>query len=167
MTPATTESRDLAAHYPTPLVTDYLVHSDLLGDFTIPSNSAIEFSAGLLGFPECRRFALVRAGTDSMYWLQSLDYPTLVFLLVDPFPHFTDYTVEIPAIDAQELGVAAPSDLAMLSIVTLPAPGSGERPTANLQGPVAINLRSRRGKQIVGADADHGVRRPFDIAKSA
>jgi Uncharacterized protein conserved in bacteria len=167
MTRATTESRDLAAHQPTLLVTDYLVHSDLLGDFTIPSNSAIEFAAGLLGFPECRRFALVRAGTDSMYWLQSLDYPTLVFLLVDPFPHFTDYAVEIPVVDAQELGVAEPSDLAMLSIVTLPPPGSGERPTANLQGPVAINLRSRRGKQIVGADADHGVRRPFDLARSA
>jgi flagellar assembly factor FliW len=167
MTPATTESRDLAAPKPTLLVTDYLVHSDLLGDFTIPSNSAIEFAAGLLGFPECRRFALVRAGTDSMYWLQSLDYPTLVFLLVDPFPHFTDYAVEIPVVDAQELGVAEPSDLAMLSIVTLPPPGSGERPTANLQGPVAINLRSRRGKQIVGGDADLGVRRPFDIAKSA
>jgi flagellar assembly factor FliW len=167
MTPVTTVSLDRSIRQMPTLVTDYLVHSDLLGDFTIPSNSAIEFSAGLLGFPECRRFALVRAGTDSMYWLQSLDYATLVFLLIDPFPHFTDYAIEILPADALELGATGPSDLAMLSIVTLPSPGSGDRPTANLQGPVAINFRSRRGKQIVGADAEHGVRRPFDLAASA
>jgi len=167
MTPVTVVSLDRSQREPATVATDFLVHSDLLGDFTIPPSSAIEFTAGLLGFPECRRFALVRAGTDSLFWLQSLDYAALAFLLVDPFRHFVDYAIEIPAADAIELGAAGPSDLAMLSIVTLPPPGSGERPTANLQGPIAINLRSRRGKQIIGADVDHGVRRPFDLAASA
>lgn len=138
---------EAAAH--TPLDTDYLVRSDLLGDFTISTRSAIEFDAGLLGFPECRRFALVRAGTDSAYWLQSLDHSALVFLLVDPFPHFRDYAVDVPVADLTDLGVDSAADLAILAIVTLPAPGVDARPTANLQGPVAVNLKARRGKQIV------------------
>lgn len=158
MTPAM--AKDLE---PTPLTTEFLVRSDLLGDFTISSSSAIEFPQGLLGFPECKRFALVRAGTDSAFWLQSLDHSALVFLLIDPFPHFADYSVEIAAADLLELGAGSPSDLAVLAIVTLPAPGLDARPTANLQGPVAVNLRARRGKQIILSDADFGVRCEFDL----
>lgn len=149
---------------PTPIGADFVVRSDLLGTFTIRPEHAIDFPHGILGFPECRRFALVRAGTDSIYWLQSLDYSVLVFLLVDPFPHFPDYAVDVSPADVRELGGAEPADLAVLAIVTLPSPGSREQPTANLQGPVALNLRTRRGKQIICGDADHGVRRPFDLA---
>ena len=152
--------KDVAA---TPIDTEYLVRSDLLGDFTILTSSAIEFASGLLGFPECKRFALVRAGTDSAYWLQSLDHSALVFLLVDPFPHFADYSVDIPAAELAELGAGSPADLAVLAIVTLPTPGLDARPTANLQGPVAVNLRARRGKQIISGESDFGVRCPFDL----
>jgi Uncharacterized protein conserved in bacteria len=151
------------ASVPTPIDTEYLVRSDLLGDFVIRSTSAIEFPSGLLGFPECQRFALVRAGTDSAYWLQSLDHSALVFLLVDPFPHFADYSVDIPSSELAELGASSPADLAVLAIVTLPNPGVDARPTANLQGPIAVNLRKRRGKQIVAGDTDFGVRCPFDL----
>ena len=146
----------------TPLLADFLVHSDLLGTFTIPAGSAIDFPAGLLGFPEFHRFALVRAGTDSVYWLQSLDVTSLVFLLVDPFVHFKDYSVDIPPTDAAELSATDYSDMAVFAIVTLPS-SAHDKPTANLQGPVAINLRLRRGMQIVCADVDYGVRRPFDL----
>jgi flagellar assembly factor FliW len=149
---------------PTPLLADFLVHSELLGTFTIPAGSAIDFPAGLLGFPECRRFALVRAGTDAVYWLQSLDVSSLVFLLVDPFVHFADYSVDIPASNAMELSATDAADTAVFAIVTLPSASTPDaRPTANLQGPIAINLRLRRGVQIVCADADYGVRRPFDL----
>jgi flagellar assembly factor FliW len=148
----------------TPFLADFLVHSDLLGTFTIPAGSAIDFPSGLLGFPECHRFALVRAGTDAVYWLQSLDVTSLVFLLVDPFVHFADYSVDIPPTDATDLSPTDPADLAVFAIVTLPSSASPEaKPTANLQGPVAINLRLRRGVQIVCSDADYGVRRPFDL----
>jgi len=152
---------------PTPLLADFLVHSDLLGTFTIPAGSAIDFPGGLLGFPECHRFALVRAGTNAIYWLQSLDVASLVFLLVDPFVHFADYSVDIPPTDATELSPTDSADMAVFVIVTLPSSSMPDtKPTANLQGPIAINLRLRRGMQIVCSDADYGVRRPFDLAVS-
>jgi flagellar assembly factor FliW len=146
-----------------PLVTDFQVQSDLLGAFTVRTDAVIEFPNGLLGFPECRRFALVRAGTDTVYWLQSLDYTALCFLLVDPFPYFSDYAVEIPPAEVFELGGVNATDIALLAIITLPAPGASEKPTANLQGPVIVNLRSRRGKQLICTDVDHGVRRPLTL----
>jgi flagellar assembly factor FliW len=147
-----------------PMTADHVVQSDLLGSFTIRPESAIEFPQGILGFPECRRFALVRAGTDSVYWLQSLDYSALCFLLVDPFPHFPDYAVDIPPSDVAELGGVEAAEIALLSVVTLPPPGSKEKPTANLQGPVVVNLRARRGKQIICVDVDHGLRCPLSLS---
>ena len=158
----TPRSASLAAATPaTPLATDYMVRSDLLGTFTIRPESAIEFPVGLLGFEEYRRFAFVRAGTDTVFWLQSLDSSGLVFLLVDPFVHFANYVVDVPTADALELGARDASDIAVLGIVTLPQ--AGGRPTANLQGPVVLNPRTRRAKQIVCSDADYGVRSEFDL----
>ncbi len=150
---------------PTPLMTDFLVQSDLLGTFTVSAVSVMDFPSRLIGFPECLRFALMRAGTDSVFWLQSLDYSGLVFLLVDPFPYFTDYSVDIPPTDAIDLGAGDPADVAVFAIVTLPGPSiEGARPTANLQGPIAINLRLRRGVQIVCGDFDRGLRCPLDLS---
>ena len=160
-------TRSAAVSTPTPLLAECLVHSDLLGSFTIPGGSAIDFPSGLLGFPDCHRFALVRAGTDAVYWLQSLDETSLGFLLVDPFVHFADYSVDIPANDAAELSANDAAEMAVLAIVTLPSTSSPDaRPTANLQGPVAINLRLRRGMQIICPDVDYGVRRPFTLSAS-
>jgi flagellar assembly factor FliW len=148
-----------------PLTNDFLVHSDLLGTFSIRPESAIDFPKGLLGFPECRRFALVQAGTDTVYWLQSLDHSSVVFLLVDPFSHFADYAVDIAPAELLELGAPSAADMAVLVIVTLPTEHG--RPTANLQGPIAVNLRARTAKQVICADADYGVRCEFDLRHSA
>jgi flagellar assembly factor FliW len=147
---------------------EYLVRSDLLGAFTISPASAIEFPEGLLGFEDARRFALVRAGTDSVYWLQSLDAPSLLFLLVDPFPHFIDYVVDIPPRTVQELAgsdICDASDVVVFTIVTLPPTQDATmRATTNLQGPIVINLRSRRGRQIICNDTEYGVRCPIVLA---
>jgi flagellar assembly factor FliW len=160
-----TASAGSSAATATPLATDFVVRSDVLGTFTIRPDSAIEFPEGLLGMEEFRRFAFVRAGTDTVFWLQSLDSSGLVFLLVDPFVHFANYVVDVPAADALELGAKDPSDVAVLVIVTLPqAAQTGGRPTANLQGPIVLNPRTRRAKQIICRDADYGVRCEFDLS---
>jgi flagellar assembly factor FliW len=57
------------------------------------------------------------------------------------------------------------ADIAVLSVVTLPR-GAGELPTANLQGPLAINLRARLAKQVICEDRDYGVRHPVDLLKA-
>lgn len=139
-----------------------VVHSDLLGELQIQSSQALHFANGLLGFPECRRFALLRAEHDALFWLQSMEYPTLVFLLVDPFAAVNGYTIDVAPSQLADLGAYRPSDIALLSVVTLPA-GPGEPATANLQGPVAINFATRAAKQLVMSETDFGVRVPIDL----
>src|SRR5581483_11210409 len=108
------------------------VRSDLLGDLEVRSSDVFAFPKGMLGFPECRRFALLRGARDGLYWLQSLEYSALVFLLVDPFTVMSNYAVDVEPWQVADLGKADPSDLGVLAIVTLPSQ-RGDLATVNLQ----------------------------------
>jgi flagellar assembly factor FliW len=138
------------------------VRSDLLGELNVPASDALHFPTGMLGFPECRRFVLVRARHDGLFWLQSVEYSTLAFLLLDPFAVVHGYTIDVAPSQIAELGAYRPSDIALLAVVTLPN-NPGEQPTANLQGPIAINFATRSAKQLVISETDFGVRVPIDL----
>lgn len=120
----------------------------------------VEFPQGLFGFPECRQFALITAPRPGFYWLQSREYPTLAFLLADPFLYFEDYAVDLGAGDSAALCAADAGDLAVLVTVTLPAELGAPR-TANLQGPLVINMERGLGRQIVINHPAFSVRQPL------
>jgi flagellar assembly factor FliW len=141
------------------------MRSDLLGELTLQPSDIFTFPQGILGFPECRRFALLRGAHDGLFWLQSMEYSALAFLLVDPFSVVRNYVVDLPPSQFAEIGVAEdPSDIALLVTVTLPS-ATGDLPTVNLQGPLAINFRTRRAKQIVVTEGEYGVRTPVDLTE--
>lgn len=138
------------------------VASELLGALHVAPDAVIEFAGGLLGFPECHRFALVPAGREGLFWLQSLDYSALTFLLADPFPHVADYGVELGAADRVELQARSAADVAVLCIVTLPRT-KDEPPTMNLRGPLAVNVAARAGRQLVLEDPRWGMKAPLPL----
>ena len=142
---------------------DFVVNSDLLGALNVRTTDLLQFPAGMLGFPECRRFALLQGGREGLFWLQSLEYSALVFLLADPFAIDQSYSFDVQPAQIADLGAAAASDIGLLCVVTLPA-DRGEMPTVNMQGPIVINFKTRFAKQVVSADDQHGVRRPIDLA---
>lgn len=142
------------------------VPSDLLGPLTVASNELINFPAGLFGFPECRSFVLVAAERPGTFWLQSVEYGTLAFLLVDPFPAFKDYSVDLGPLDLAKLQSSDVSQVIILGIVTLP-PSRGEMATVNLQGPIAFNLAGRCAMQMAIPESTFGVRYPIDLATAA
>jgi flagellar assembly factor FliW len=72
--------------------------------------------------------------------------------------------MDVPDPDVAAIGATTPSDVLLLAIVTM---GSKEVPaTANLQGPLVINLHTRLGRQIAVADPQAPVRAPLDLARS-
>jgi flagellar assembly factor FliW len=129
------------------------------------SSLEIQFPDGLVGLPRCRHFLLSRAAAPGTFWLESVDTEGLAFLLVDPFPFFDDYSVQLAEEDLRALGGGTPADIAVLAIVTLPGEPGGTC-TANLQAPLAFNLRTGRARQIVLPRSDFGVRCPlaWDLA---
>lgn len=141
------------------------IRSDLLGELDATRNDVVHFEQGLYGFPECRSFVLVASDRDGACWLQSADYTALTFLLVDPFVFFPGYRVDLPQAELTRLDVRSREEVVVLAIVTMP---TGERDpfTANLQGPVVLNTRTRVALQCVVGDA-YGVREPFALADAA
>jgi flagellar assembly factor FliW len=138
------------------------VASDLLGPLDARTDLVLEMPRGLFGFPECRRWVLADAGRDGLYWMQSVDHASLAFLLADPFAFVPEYTVDLGPAALAELRAQSPTDVAVFAIVTLPGPLDPEL-TVNLQGPIVLNMSSRRGVQIVVPDGPFGVRQPVTL----
>jgi flagellar assembly factor FliW len=148
------------------LETVVIVESRLFGELTVSENEIFFFPSGLFGLPECRSFVMLPAERRGFYWLQSVEHSALAFMLVDPFLFFEGYSVDLGLADCADLVVESRSDAAILAIVTLP-PTAHEKPTANLQGPLALNLQARRGKQLVIQESEYGVRCPIDVSTSS
>lgn len=138
------------------------LHSELFGPMSVPEIQVFTFPDGLYGFPDAHRFVLIPAERPGVYWLQSVEFSALTFLLADPFEWAQDYSVELADDEMGSLAPADPSDLAVLGIITLPA-RPDELPTMNLQGPLAFNVRKRTGRQLVLQDDEYGVRFPVDL----
>ena len=149
---------------PAPAGARVTVASDLLGALELPASALFTFAAGLYGFEGARRFALVSAGRDGLWWLQSAEAPALVFLLADPFHFVADYAVDVPDGELAHLGsgAGAAGALAVLVIVTLPA-AAGQGATANLQAPVLLHAAAGTGRQVVLPDARWSVQTPLAL----
>ena len=119
------------------------------GDIAVREDQIITFSPGLLGFSEFHRYVLIEHGHESPFlWLQCVDKPDLAFVVIDPLYVLPDYKVSLINGIQKELGVKNLQDLKVLVILTIP-PGRPQDMTANLMGPLLINLTNRRGKQLV------------------
>ena len=132
------------------------VPSRLFGPLQVAEDSCIRFPEGLLGFAGDRRFVLLPATEDGIFWLQCLEDGALIFLVVDPFRHFPDYAVEVPEEpeSADQVGV--------FTIVTLPGM-DGQLPTTNLQGPLIIDFRSRSGRQQIIQNGSWTTKHPVHL----
>ena len=108
----------------------------------------IEMVRPMPGFPEQRRFALVRLDeAGDLCSLRSLDDPDLRFLVAPPARFFPDYAPEVEDDVIADLEIRSPEDVLLL--VVLNAGTSLSSTTANLAAPVLVNPATRRAGQIV------------------
>jgi flagellar assembly factor FliW len=108
----------------------------------------IDFVSPMPGFPEHRRFVLVRLDDDGLlYVLTSLHDSEVRFPVVPPSAFFRDYSPEIPQDTADLLGVTDPDEVLVLLVIT--AGESVAESTANLLAPILINRDSRSAAQVV------------------
>lgn len=125
------------------------VRTTRFGDVEIAEDRIITFAKGLLGFSERKRYCLLEPSEDScFFWLQSVDDPTLAFVVTDPAWFFPDYTVPVRPEQMEELALARLEDAQVFVIVNK----IDKTLTGNLQGPLVINTLLRSGEQVVLAE---------------
>ena len=95
------------------------------GTITIEENQIYEVPSGLFGFEEYTSFAMYEAEQKPFLWFQSLQ-------------------------SLKSIGIESPSDVIVMSIVTVPCDGSPI--TANLQGPLIFNKKNNKCIQVISCD---------------
>lgn len=123
------------------------IETKYLGEVEINKEKIIHFDSGIPSFLEEKKFIILPFGEGTpLYILQSVTTPELGFVIVSPFQFFPDYQVKLSDSTIDALQIEKEADVALFVILTVQDPFTNT--TANLQGPVVINSKKQKGKQI-------------------
>jgi flagellar assembly factor FliW len=140
------------------------VTTSRFGTLEIDAQKVIDFPLGILGFTEHGRWILLQADQRScFFWLQSLDDADLAFILVQPQTFFPKYQVRVQAEELRPIGLDKPEDGEVFAICNR----VGNAITANLQGPLVFNARSRQARQVVLCDRQYHTRHELCLVEPA
>jgi flagellar assembly factor FliW len=117
------------------------------GPVQVEENMIISFPRGILGFADYHRYIILEQEQSVFSFLQSVDEPSLSFVVTMPELVRADYSVELSDEEVELLQIGAPEDGKVYGIVTIPE--NVAEMTVNLQAPVVINTKERLGAQLI------------------
>lgn len=121
------------------------------GEVTVEAKSILTFPDGVPGFERCKQFGLVSVEEEAPFLrLLSIDEPAVGFVILNPMLIWEDYNPQIGHEDLEGLEIESADDLEIHCIVTLSE--VAEKVTANLKGPIAINTRTMKARQMILVD---------------
>lgn len=127
------------------------IKTSRFGEVAVDEDAVISMPEGMLGFSEVTRYVLIQHRDGSPFlWYQAVDEPNLAFVVVDAFTFFPEYEVVMSTEDVEVLGCDKPGDLAVFLVVVIP--DNPEDMTANLRGPLVVNVTNKVAKQVVLTD---------------
>lgn len=125
------------------------IETTRFGSVEVDDARIVNFPSGLLGFSSYRKFVLLQPDDDGVFfWLQSVEAPDLAFVVTDPSLWITDFKANIRREQMVELCMDDVDDAQVLVIVNK----RDDILTANLQGPVVINVANCTAMQLVLAE---------------
>ena len=115
------------------------------------------FPLGLPAFEDFKNYVFtIKPDTRPFLFMNAIEPAGLSVVCVDPFLVHARYAPRIGAADQEFLRASSMEDILLLSIVTV-RPDVRET-TVNLQGPLAINMKTSIGKQIICEGQSYPVR---------
>lgn len=142
------------------------IESQRFGTIQINDDELLSFPAGVIGFPNEQRFALVpHHGSGYIAWLQSVSTPGLAFPVVSAHAfgdHYPDVSVLAGARDAGLEG--SEESLAVMVVLCALA---NQPATVNLLAPIVVNATTRTGAQIILEGTRFSTREYFALPEAA
>ena len=126
-----------------------------------------ELPKGLIGFPEATQYELLINEEEAPFmWIRCVQIHELGFIVIEPSQILSDYDIELNDDDVAYLGIESAEDAILFNIVTL-KDDSIESATVNLIGPIVLNRRNLKAKQVIVSNyAKYSARHPL-LAESA
>ena len=136
------------------------VQTTRFGSIDVDEQDVITLVDGMLGFSENHRYALIDDEIGEPFkWMQSLDRPSLAFVVIDPAIILPNYHFSLRREQIRDLDTENVEDLQVYVIVTMA--GNILDVTVNLQGPLVVNKVNRVGIQVVLNDPAFSTRHPL------
>lgn len=135
-----------------------IIETSRFGQLEVDPTRLMTFDEGILGFPAQKQYALIQTGEGSgFYWLQSVCTRDLAFVVCDPRLFVADFQVPVKLEDLETIGLTTPEEAQVFIIVNK----MNELLTGNLQGPLVVNVNTRKGRQLVLSDKRYSTRHPL------
>lgn len=119
------------------------------GEIEINEDNIINFEEGVLGFESVKEFVIIDNpdAENPFKWLQSVDEPSLAFVIINPFLFINNYEFDIPNKVTKELELDNHEDVIVYSIAVVTE--DIKNMTLNLKAPIIINAKNNRSRQII------------------
>lgn len=134
------------------------ISTSRFGTIDVSDEEIVRFEEGLLGFGDYHRYVILNASEKNspFRWLQCLDDGNLAFVIIEPLNFMFEYDIEVSDSDQEFIGLTRGEDAILYAIVSIPA--NPQNMTANLQGPLLINVVNRKGRQIISSNPKHQIK---------
>lgn len=145
-----------------------LVKTKHFGDVELDESKVIIFEEGIMGLEGLTKYALIfdeeEGKEPTIYWLQSLEDPTIALPVVSPFIIKADYNPLVQQQLLEPLGEISEDGAGLFVLLTLTIPKEVKDITANLKAPFVINSDTQKGCQIIAENEDYDIKfRIYDI----
>jgi flagellar assembly factor FliW len=133
------------------------------GEISVEKDKIIDMPFGMLGFPDKKKFVVLQHQENSpFFWYQSVDDPTLAFVITNPFLFKPDYEIDLEGAlkEMSWNGDGKNDNLELYIVVNIPK-GLPHKMTGNLIGPILINNKVHQAVQIVLSDSPYTHKFPL------
>lgn len=139
------------------------IETTRFGTITAEEEKVITMPFGMLGFPDAKRFIMLQHKENSpFFWYQSVDDPTLAFVIMNPFLFEPDYNIDlddwVTEMAWNEEG--RQDNLELYVVVNIPK-GAPDKMTANLIGPILINNTIHQAVQMIISESSYSHKFPL------
>ncbi len=125
--------------------------------YPVRSENIFHFPEGVPAFEHVKEFVfLSKPDSRPFLFMQALQPADLAFVCIDPFLIYPGYAPRISLQDTRFLHLEKMEDALVLGIVTVNRDVA--KTTANIQGPIVINVKACLGKQIICDGQNYPVR---------
>jgi flagellar assembly factor FliW len=123
------------------------------------STATLTFPDGLVGCNDWKTFVLLTDSDENLpvAYLRLVSDPSIQLLVTDPRLIDEAYSVKLNQEDRVALDLRPTDEVVLYTTLTI---GTGGLITANLLGPLVVNPRSRKGRQLVLSDSTYTTSHP-------
>jgi flagellar assembly factor FliW len=125
------------------------IQTGRFGEIEVSEDTLLTFPTGLVGFPAVKEFVVLDVAEDCQYqWFQAVKEPDLALVIIDVHLLDPEFQAQVSDEGLAELEITQTDPVLIMAVVTIPS-GQPEQATANLRAPLVVNLRTRKGKQLI------------------